>query len=125
LAVIVLGFANLAVGDYKSATEQARLVLNMGTTVGLWELHVVTLILVRQNPCDERYEQFYEQLALQSIAAPMCDSPSYREIVHRLQPPGLAQLPPEQRAAAEARGRELDIELTLARLRQWFEEAEE
>ncbi len=77
--------------------------------------------LVRQNPCDESYEHFHELLALQRSAAPMRDSPSYREITQRLQPSELPSFSSERRAIAEALGRNLDLEATLADLRQRFE----
>jgi predicted ATPase/DNA-binding SARP family transcriptional activator len=121
LAQITLGFAHLARDEVESATEQARLLLSLGTTVGLWGLGVVALVLVKQKPCDRRFEQFYELLALQRTASPMCDAPSYRAIIHRLQPAGLSRLSSERRAAAEARGRSLDPDQTIAALSELFD----
>ena len=118
----ILGFSYLALNDLESATIEAKLFLSQGTMPGLWGLSVVALVLVRQDPCEERNAQFYELLALQSVASPLWDSPFYRKIIQRLQPPGLADFPPEQRAEAEARGRLLDPDATIAALRQQFEE---
>jgi predicted ATPase len=118
----ILGFSYLALNDLESATIEAKLFLSQGTMPGLWGLGVVALALVWQYPCEERYAQFYELLALQSAASPMWDSPFYRKIIQRLQPTGLADFPPEQRAAAEARGRLMDPDATIAALRQQFED---
>ena len=117
LARITLGFAHLAHEDIESATEQARLLLDQGTTVGLWGLRVVALVLVKQKPRDRRYKQFYELLALRCRASPMCDAPSYRTIIQRLQPARLSRLSSERRVAAEARGRSLDADEMIAALR--------
>ncbi|NOZ49479.1 MAG: AAA family ATPase [Chloroflexi bacterium] len=120
LAQTALCAANMALGNFHDAEQQAYTLLRDGVKQGgatmLTALNLVAILMGRHACTESEKERVFELIGMQRHHFPLTDTPAYHEWSERLLPPSLAALEPARIEAALSRGVSLDPHSVIRQL---------